>query len=743
MKSGLAALLALAAGSLHAASTTTWEMNSYQDFVHGKFSGVSLDRAGTLSIAPAVSSLFSSGQAVVWSLAAGPNGVLYAGTGHGGIVYQISPAGQAKVLWKADQPEVFALAVNPSGVLYAATSPDGKVFRIEGGKAAEFFDPHAKYIWSLCFAPDGTLYVGTGGQGEIFRVDPLGHGEKYYSTGQSHVTALATDSQGRLLAGSEPNGILYRILAKDKAFVLFDSPLPEIRALAQGPDGSIYAAAMGGSVSNRLGVQTPTALGATTAGSTPSVSVTVTDSAAAEGDGQAAPELKPKPGAPAAATTAVRPVLNALSPIVELSGVDKSAVYRILPDNTVETLWTSKDENVYDMDLSGPDILLATDLQGRLYRLGADRKNALIAETGEGEIVKLLPSPAGLVAATADMGKIFRIGSAPAASGSYEAPVHDTGTVARWGRLTWRSSDGVGTIRFETRSGNSARPDATWSDWAGAPDGALSSPNARFIQWRVFLARGASLDGVTLAYLPQNTPPVVRSIVVSSAGPGSSAAAKSQSSSSSANASYSITVTDTGDAPSLSSGTPSQTVGRSGGGQIQITWQADDPDSDKLAYSVYFRGEEEHAWKLLKANLSENAYTVDGDSLADGRYFFRVVASDRPSNPPGQAREADLVSSPVLVDNTPPMVRITSSRRDGGNASIDVEAADASSPLRRCEYSVDAGPWTMVEATDGITDSAREQFQIRASNLEMGEHLVVVRVYDIAGNAGLAKTVLK
>jgi hypothetical protein len=184
-------------------------------------------------------------------------------------------------------------------------------------------------------------------------------------------------------------------------------------------------------------------------------------------------------------------------------------------------------------------------------------------------------------------------------------------------------------------------------------------------------------------------------------------------------------------------------VGRSGGGQIQITWQADDPDSDKLAYSVYFRGEEEHAWKLLKANLSENAYTVDGDSLADGRYFFRVVASDRPSNPPGQAREADLVSSPVLVDNTPPMVRITSSRRDGGNASIDVEAADASSPLRRCEYSVDAGPWTMVEATDGITDSAREQFQIRASNLEMGEHLVVVRVYDIAGNAGLAKTVLK
>ena len=39
--------------------------------------------------------------------------------------------------------------------------------------------------------------------------------------------------------------------------------------------------------------------------------------------------------------------------------------------------------------------------------------------------------------------------------------------------------------------------------------------------------------------------------------------------------------------------------------------------------------------------------------------------------------------------------------------------------------------------------ATRTDAEIRASNLEMGEHLVVVRVYDIAGNAGLAKTVLK
>ncbi len=98
---------------------------------------------------------------------------------------------------------------------------------------------------------DGALYVGTGDQGKVFRVDAAGKGEVYYETGQSHITGLAVDSQGRLLAGTEPNGILYRISAKDKAFVLYDANLPEIRAIVPMPDGTVYAAALGGSVAKQ------------------------------------------------------------------------------------------------------------------------------------------------------------------------------------------------------------------------------------------------------------------------------------------------------------------------------------------------------------------------------------------------------------------------------------------------------------------------------------------------------------
>ena len=141
--------------------------------------------------------------------------------------------------------------------------------------------------------------------------------------------------------------------------------------------------------------------------------------------------------------------------------------------------------------------------------------------------------------------------------------------------------------------------------------------------------------------------------------------------------------------------------------------------------------------------MTENTYLLEGDVLADGRYFFRVAASDRPSNPVNLAREAELVSAPVAIDNTPPVVTPGAPRRVGSAVELSVTAEDRDSALRRCEYSIDAGPWTPVEADDGVTDSPRERFPIRIEPFPAGEHLVSIRVYDAAGNAGLAKVVVR
>jgi hypothetical protein len=176
---------------------------------------------------------------------------------------------------------------------------------------------------------------------------------------------------------------------------------------------------------------------------------------------------------------------------------------------------------------------------------------------------------------------------------------------------------------------------------------------------------------------------------------------------------------------------------------MQISWQADDADGDRLLYALDFRGDGETQWKLLRAEMTDNSYTIDGDVLADGRYQFRVTASDRLANPLEQAREAQLVSAPVLIDNTPPVVTADGGRRNGPRFDVNVDAEDKGSVLRRCEYSIDAGPWTPVEAADGVTDSAKERFELRLENLAAGEHLITVRVFDAAGNAGLAKMVAR
>jgi hypothetical protein len=747
----LAFLLAAVPALAWSSSTVAWELNTHADFVKGRFRGISLSRNGRLTLAPRLDPVFTSDQPVIWSVARASDGTLYAATGHRGRLYKIDRSGQASVLWTSDQPEVFAVAVDSSGVVYAASSPEGKVYRIRNGAAEEFFAPGARYIWSLAVAPDGALFVGTGDQGKVFRVTGPGQGEVYYDTGQSHITALAFDREARLLAGTEPNGILYRISAKDKAFVLYDANLPEIRAIVPAADGSIYAAALGGSVAKRANsaAQAAQQPGANFTVNAAPTSITVTETVAAQAGEVKPPDpAKPAGGSqPSAAPAASAAAVPYAQPI-EIPGVEKSAVYKINTDNTVETLWSSKEENAYDLLALANQLLISTDFNGRIFGVSPDRKVTLVLETEEGETTRLLPSENSILAATGNMGRIYRLGEQPGVEGTYESPVHDAGTAARWGSLSWRAENAPGgSLVFRTRTGNSSRPDRTWSDWSEPSGGRVTSPNARYIQWRAEFkgANGATpvLENVTVAYLPQNTPPVVKTISVTTQVTGAGAG-KPVAATQGAMPAYTVTVTDTGDTSLVTStGTPTQTLSRAAAQQISILWQAEDLENDRLTYSLYFRGEGESQWKLLRANMTDNSYTLEGDVLADGKYYFRVTASDRASNPPPSAREAEITSAPVLIDNTPPLVTVSTATRDGARVTASFSARDAASPLRRCEYSLDAGGWIPVEAEDGVIDMSEERFTLALDNLPPGEHLLVIRVLDSANNTGLAKVVLR
>ena len=537
-------LLCLLALPALASTPSFFEVSTFTDFVKGKFENIAIGRDGHLTLAPKLEPFFNSEQPVIWDIAEGAKNTYFAATGHNGRVYRIDPSGQGTLLWTADRPEVFAIAANPKGIVYAASSPDGKIWRIENGKATEYFDPKSRYIWSLALAPDGTLYAGTGAGGKVFRITAANQGEEYFATGQGNVTTLLLDPRGRLLAGTEPNGILFAVTAKNKATVLYDSSLPEIHAVATDPNGNIYAVAMGGALAKKTS-SPPSSTGAIPdANITSTTSITVT--------AQAGGDLKPPPAPVKPPVAAPAPLPDpTTTPAPTDSNADKSAIYRINPDDTVDTLWSSKEENVYDVEPVKDGIIFGTDVNGRIYHLRTkDRKLTLWAQTNESEIVRVHP-----LITTANMGKVYRF-AGPSEQATYESSVFDAGGIARWGKLRAQT---IGTVSFKTRTGNSARPDSTWSPWASLNQTQIASPGARYLQFSANLSGDAAeIDNVSAAYLPLNTAPTIRSItVIATPAPANA----TQPAASKSTPSFSVTVTDTGDAtPVSSTGTATQTI---------------------------------------------------------------------------------------------------------------------------------------------------------------------------------------
>ena len=124
--------------------------------------------------------------------------------------------------------------------------------------------------------------------------------------------------------------------------------------------------------------------------------------------------------------------------------------------------------------------------------------------------------------ATANPGKVVRFTRAPAQQGTYESEVRDAETVATWGTISWRgATPGGSRIELSSRSGNTAIPNETWSEWSAPYTDAvgtqITSPKARYLQWRASLFAGDAspmLTSVTTAYLPRNLRPEVTQITV-------------------------------------------------------------------------------------------------------------------------------------------------------------------------------------------------------------------------------------
>lgn len=751
----LSFLILVGVPRLFSEGTRLWKQSSFEDFEKGTAKGVAITSEGSLELAPAFKPVYTTPSTYIWAIAADGQGNVYAAAGAPARVYRVTPDGQASVVFAPQELEVQALVVDTSGVLYAATSPDGKVYKIEratkvGNKAAPqpasegdaeldpnftasvFFDPKTKYIWDLALDAKGQLYVATGDQGQIFRVDGKGASSVFFKSDEAHIRALAFDGKGNLIAGSDGSGLVYRISPDGEAFVLYSAAKKEITALAVDAAGNIYAAG--------VGEKTRTFPAA------PATNVPPTPPPVISGHGGT-----PAPTAgPATGAAAFNVATAAIPPFPTTPG---SEVYQIAPDGSPKRIWSSRDDIVY---------ALGFDEQGHLLT-GSGNKARIYTVADNGAYVDLLKASAtqvtaftkgpknGLYVATSNLGKIFLLGPQPDSEGSYESDVFDAHIFSRWGRLEVR---GKGNYDLYARSGNVDNPDRNWSPWAKvdlAKDAAADVPAARFIQWKAVLHAGAlpaRIDEVSVNYRPNNVAPVIDDVTVQ------------------VGVRYNVVPAPKtgGEGSPISTGphfeAPPQAIRDHG--SISAHWTAHDDNDDELVYSVYYRGDNETRWKLLKDKISDKFLTWDAGLFPDGGYTIKVVASDAPSHSPDEALTDARESARFEVDTTPPRIENLYGAIEGGELHVTFRAADSFSPIKRAEYSVDASEWHLVEPVGLLSDSRVENYDFsiplpgeeaasvpvakgtRSAKSELPvEHVVVVRVYDRFDNMGAAKTVVR
>jgi len=727
-------ILALLCGSAIAVGPVFWEISKQDDVIKGDARGVSIAENGTITLAPALTLVYDTKEAYIWSSATDAAGNIYLGTGHEGRIFKVTPTGEGRLLYDAAELDVTALATDPQGNLYAGTSPEGKVYKITpDGKESVFYDPPDKYIWSLAFdAATSTLYAGTGDKGVIYKIDSAGKSAVLVDTNETNIVSLALDKNGNLLAGTDPSGLLLRVSANGKLFAMFDSPMQEIHSLSVTGDGSIYA----------LGISPKGG----TAQQPSSVGISSTTSLSTEGivTISAGEEQEENPRVEVSAPTSQ-------SQSRSRTDGSRSALFRVLPDGGSEVCWRSNDTVGFALKpLPEGGVLVGTGNKGRIYRIAAGRSQTLLIQSPEDQTSTIFAAGDNLYATSSNLGRLYRIGRDSVSEGTYVSPVRDTRFAGQWGVITWRGSPGV---ELQTRSGNTETPDATWSDWSpsyrNASGDQISSPRARFIQWRAVLrstpaasastaragtvtkpAAGPQLQSVVVAYLPRNQAPDITSVSVMAPGVAFQEMPLAVDPS----------IASSGLDPQLFGvimNVPPRRFFQKGA--RTLTWQATDPNDDTLAYKVFYRTLGESEWHVLAANLLQNYYTIDGNRLPDGTYLFKIIATDEPANTKELALADEQVTDPIEIDNTPPAIRVTGPSIAGQTAEVLFDATDLTSRIVRGEYSVDGGTWQLIFPEDGIADSSHESFKVRVTFDKPGEHLIAFRCADSSSNVGTAK----
>ncbi len=632
-----------------AVSTRHFTLDDAASLSGGELEGTMVHSSGQVTVGVALARVELDGAALAYAVARSDDGTLYVATGDAGRIYRVR-GDEVSTFAETGQLLVSSLTIANDN-LYAGTLPEGRIFRValSSGAIEELAKPEgAEHVWDLAYR-DGRLYAATGPEGKVFAIDRQGRAQLFFDADETHMMSLAFDGDV-LYVGTSDEAVVYRLRGPGQAEVVYDFPGNEITAL-DARDGMLAVAA------NDL----------------PAPRTTTTKT---KGRSNSAP----RPG--------------------------KGRLWRVETDGRVERVFDRNDGHFTTVRIAeGGRIFVGDGAQGRVFVVERDRTSATWADVDERQVLDLDISGDRPVFVTGDSAALYRATPATPTQARWTSKVLDAEFVARWGQLTWR---GDGRITLQTRSGNVAEPDETWTDWSVplSSPGPTRSPAARFVQIRAQLTGDAALRAVQLYYLPQNQRPTLTSVGLKTKRSKNRHALPNPSTA------------------------------------YELQWSIDNPDDDPLRYRIRYKREGQGTWReLLRSDeiLTTTNYRWETSGLADGWYVVQVEASDETANPPALVLRSTRESEPIRIDNHPPRIEALTRRGE----VVRGRAVDALGPIARLEVAVDSRDWVPLHPDDQLLDTANEQFEVSLTDLEPGDHVVAVRATDAAGNSATAEIAIR
>jgi hypothetical protein len=588
----------------------------------------------------------------------------------GGKIVQVA-ADHATVYADTKENAVTALAVDRSGAVYAGTTSN-KVYKVTAGKADVYATlADVESVLALVIDPrTGAVYAG-GGAGSSGKVVRV-------EPGAASSVYLKTSEPFVVSLAIGADGVVYAGTS-GKAMLYRIAAAGRATVLYEFPGEDVHAIAVGPSQIVWA------AANETSSGTTESTETSSTHRAS--------------PRAPAGPTTAPH------------TKPGKGSLWRFDAQGRPEKVMHHDEFHYLSLALGDDGTpFVGTGAEGRVYTVDDAHQVSLVADTDERQIGALVMSGKNRYVMGSDPAVAHRVLTVGGPDSVWTSKALDAGLRARFGHVHWT---GAGSLEVSTRTGDTRTPDTTWSAWSTpvGDGGPTSSPPGRFVQVRARMRdAAATISNVSLAFVTENLRAVVTEI-------GSHAKHEGKDKDK--------------EIPSSGSEPPRHDA------VVHLTWKVDNPDNDELRYRVQFRREGQTRW--LDATSADDVLTKaeldwDTSSLAEGKYRVRVDASDEMANPPGDVLHFSLDSTPVLVDNTPPVIKTIAVQ----GRRLKAEVVDGLGPIARAEVAVDGRvEWRPVAPTDGIFDTADETIDADLSLLlPVGSkgHVVALRAYDAAGN---------